>query len=268
MSFLTAVKEKSAEFISDNATVLLTAGGVVGTVATAVLAARGGYKYAKIETAHQMEIFDENFVENNEHDVKFDDIEIPKKVMFVAAAPHIISPVAAGGLTISAIVFSHRMSAQRAAALAAAYGLVERNFGDYKAKVEERITGPKKTEIKDELAKDAVERTSGHEQVIVIEGTVLCFDVNAGRYFNSTVERIRQAANTTNAEVISRGFAPVSFFYDELDLEGAPWADAVGFGPDNMLELDISSQLKGGKPCVIINFAKPPSTEYGDPKNY
>lgn len=267
----TDAKQKVLEFAGDNAAALLTAGGVVGVVGTGVLSGRAGYKLGTVSMQKKIdelaESLDDMDPETNPY-LTVGETEVAKKDIVVAAIPELIPPVVTGAATIAAIIYSNRMSAQKAAALAAAYGLVERNFSDYKEKVSEKLTGPKRDAVKDEIAQDAVDRTGGHDKVVVIEGEVLCFDVNAGRYFNSTVERIRQAANTTNAEVINRGFASVSFFYDELDLEGAPWADAVGFGPDNMLELDISTTLKGGKPCVTINFVKPPQTEYGDPKNY
>jgi hypothetical protein len=269
----TDVKQKVAEFAGENAAALLTAGGVVGVVGTGVLSGRAGFKLGTKASEIRGEIFQKRYEEDEitvfRHETEeWRGIEVPKKDLVIAAAPELIPPVVTGIVTIAAIIYSNRMSAQKAAALAAAYGLAERNFAEYKAKVSEKLTGPKQDAVKDELAQEAVDRTSGHDQIGVIEGEVLCFDINAGRYFKSTVEKIRQAANTTNAEVINRGFAPVSFFYDELDLDGAPWADVVGFGPDNMLELDISTTLKGGKPCVTINFKKAPQTEYGDPKNY
>jgi ribosomal protein L18E len=265
----TDVKQKVAEFAGENASALLTAGGVVGVVGTGVLSFRAGYKaHAILEGVKD----DMIHVELNSLDPDEEPHALPPQVPFnvkaIKVGPELIPPVITAAAAIAAIVYSNRMSAQKAAALAAAYGLAERNFADYKEKVSEKLTGPKRDAIKDEIAQEAVDRTPGHDRVVVVEGEVLCFDMNAGRYFHSTVEKIRQAANTTNAEVINRGFAPVSFFYDELDLDGAPWADHVGFGQDNMLELDISTTLKGGKPCVTINFVKPPRTEYGDPKEY
>jgi ribosomal protein L18E len=267
----TDVKQKVAEFAEQNASTLLTAGGVVGVVGTGILSGRAGFKLGTINMQKKIdelaESLDERDAETNPY-ITVGETEIAKKDLIVSAAPELIPPVITGAATIFAIIYSNRMSAQKAAALAAAYGLAERNFAEYKEKVSEKLTGPKRDAIKDEIAQEAVDRTPGHDRVVVVEGEVLCFDMNAGRYFHSTVEKIRQAANTTNAEVINRGFAPVSFFYDELDLDGAPWADHVGFGQDNMLELDISTTLKGGKPCVTINFVKPPRTEYGDPKEY
>ena len=48
MSFLNDVKQGVAQFAEANAAALLTAGGVVGTVATAVLTGRATFKAAEI----------------------------------------------------------------------------------------------------------------------------------------------------------------------------------------------------------------------------
>ena len=86
---------------------------------------------------------------------------------------------------------SNRVSAQKAAALAAAYGLAERNLSEYKEKVAEKLTGPKKAAIDEEMAQDRVNKSDGYQNIVMIEGEVLCFDEPTGRYFNSTMENIK-----------------------------------------------------------------------------
>lgn len=270
----TDVKQKVAEFAGENAAALLTAGGVVGVVGTGVLSVRAGFKLGTKASEIRGEIFQKQYEEDEitvfRHETEeWRGIDVPKKDLVIAAAPELIPPVVTGVVTIAAIIYSNRMSAQKAAALAAAYGLAERNFAEYKEKVSEKLTGPKQDAVKDELAQERVDRTSGSENVVIVEGEVLCFDSPGGRYFNSTVERIRQAANTTNAEVLSRGFAPVSFFYYELKLPQPDWSSQIGFGPENLLELDFSTTMAPGqKPCIAIDFKRPPQMEYGDPKTY
>jgi hypothetical protein len=265
------VKQKAAEFAKDNATTLLTAGGVVGTIATAVLAGRGGIKAGQIILEMKGEIYADQFGKPEEQDnpyLKLDEIELPKKDMFLAVAPQFISPVITGTATIAAIIMSNRMSAQKAAALAAAYGLAERNFGEYKAKIEEKLTGPKKTAIDDELAHEAIAKTPGSEKIVFVEGEVLCLDRPTGRYFNSTMETIKQAVNATNAEVFNHGFARASFFYTELGLKDTLWTDEVGFNTENILELTYTTDLApGNRPCIVIDFARLPVADY-HPKNY
>lgn len=262
----TNIKQKVGKLVVENSTVLLTAGGVVGSVATALLAARGGYKYATINIEKKNEIYIKQFEGLEDPDVptiKWNDIQISKKGVLLAAAPHIIPPVLIGGVTVVSIIMAHKLSAQKIAALAAAYGLAERNFGDYKAKVEEKLTGPKKTAIDDELAHEAIVKTPGSDKVVFVEGEVLCLDKPTGRYFNSTMESIKQAVNTTNSEVFNHGHARASFFYEELGLNDNVWADELGFTPEHLLELTYTTDMApGNRPCIVIDFARLPKADY------
>lgn len=269
MHLFSDAKDFVNEFVSENSSTLLTAGGVVGVISTAVLAGRAGFKLGHVSMEMKVHRVAEELDEATETNpyLAAHVAEIPKKNIIIAAAPELIPPVITVVTTIGAIVLLNRMSAQKAAALAAAYGLAERNLSEYKAKVEEKLTGPKQTAITDELAQEAIDRTPGSGNIVVIEGDVLCFDKPGGRYFNSSMEKIRQAVNKTNAEVYDSGFARLEFFYDQLGLEETPWSDELGFNAENILELNYTAALKQGRPCVVIDFVRLPKADF-HPKHY
>jgi hypothetical protein len=259
MSVITDVQRKVQEFASENASTLLTGGAVVGTVATAVFAGRAGYKYAVIVSDESVDR----------------DPEDPEKVVFkplsrlekaVLTWPQFVPPVITGGATITAIIFANRMSAQKAAALAAAYGLSQKQFEEYKAKVAEKLTGPKQEQIQDELAQERANRTPGAGQIVIIEGDdVLCFDQPTGRYFKSTMEKINRAVNRTNEEIINGEYASANFFYEELGLPPTTWAEEVGFNMDNLVALKITTILSPEDertPCLAIDFKRMPDANY------
>ena len=254
MQLFNDVKQKAVALVSENATTLLTAGGVVGTVATAVLTGRATFKAAEIIRDHEVELV----VEADGHTMGLSNWERTRLVW-----PLYIPPVLTGGATIGSIVMANRMSAQKAAALAAAYGLAERNLSEYKEKVAEKITGPKKQQIDDEIAQDQVNRTPGGENLVIVEGgDVLCFDRVTGRYFKSSMEKIKKAVNATNAEILRHNSATASFFYDELELEGTVWTDRAGWGMGEQISLTISTVLHEGKPCIAFEFNPLPSFDY------
>ncbi len=271
MQFITDVQQRVANFASENASTLLTAGGVVGTVTTAVLAGRAGFKAGQVVLKKKGELYAEQFGDADVPDnpyLDLDKIQVPRKELFVSLVPEFLPPVVTGSATVASIIFANRMSAQKAAALAAAYGLAERNLAEYKEKVSEKLTGPKREAVKDELAQEAVNRTPGSDNVVIVEGEVLCFDKPGGRYFNSTMERIRQAVNSTNAEVFNHGFATLDFFYNELGLEDTTWSQELGFNAENLLEVSYSTTFApGNRPCIVIDFARLPKADY-DPKLY
>lgn len=261
MQFLNDVKHKVGVLLQENSTTLLTAGGVIGTVATAVLAGRGGFKAAEIIRVETKKL--------NQDAESMDEVqELPTRTKVLAVAPQFIPPVITGTATIASIIMAHRMSSAKIAALAAAYGLAERNLGEYKEKVAEKLTGPKKTAIDDELAQDRVSKASGHENIVIVEGEVLCFDEPTARYFRSTMENLRAAVNATNAEILHHEHASAGFFYEEIGLPGTTWTDEVGWNRDHLLELKYSTVLSpDGRPCIAIDFKTAPRADYV-PKYY
>jgi uncharacterized protein DUF6353 len=259
VQFLNDVKQKGAKLLVDNASVLLTAAGVVGTVSTAVLAGRGGIKAGRILEVHEDTL-------RRETDDPEAELQTLDKVKIVW--PFFFTPALTGTATVAAIIMGHRVSAQKAAALAAAYGLAERNLSEYKEKVSEHLTGPKKEKLETELAKDQVARTPGHEKVVIIEGTddSLCLDQYTGRYFKSNPEKIRRAVNASNAEVHQHGQVSLSHFYDELELAPTSWSDTVGWGMGEQIVVKYNYvEAPDGRPVLAIDFEKPPHLKYDEP---
>lgn len=257
MQLFNDVKDKVVHLASENSATLLTAGGVVGTVATAILTGRASFKAAEILRAEQEKV---------EQDQTLPELTTTKKVLLVW--PHFVPPVLLGTATVGSIIMANRMSAQKAAALAAAYGMSQKHFEEYKAKVSEKLTGPKQSQVDDELAQERVNRTKGHESIVVVEGEVLCFDQPTGRYFRSTMENIKQAVNATNAEIIHHDHASASYFYEELELPATTWTDEVGWNTDRLLELTYSTVLDpNDRPCIAIDFKTLPQADY-IPKHY
>jgi hypothetical protein len=99
--------------------------------------------------------------------------------------------------------------------------------------------------------------------IIAGSGDVLCFDMTTGRYFVSTVEKIRQAENKVNFDIISHMYASLSSFYDEIGLPPTTYSDSVGWNSDNRVEVQFSTVMSpDGRPCIAIDFVGPPTAEY------
>lgn len=250
-------RQRAQQLLSDNATTILTAVGVVGTVATAVLSGKAAYK--------AMEVIIEESYKPVEGSDKVQIIPLTKFDKAKLVWPYFVPPVITGSATIASIIMANRMSAQKAAALAAAYGLSEKQFREYKEKVTEKLTPGKEQKIKDELAQDRVNNTPGSSQVIVVEGEVLCFDEPTGRYFRSSMDAIHRAANRTNEEILRRNYASASYFYEQLGLKPTTWTDEVGWNVNNIVDLQITTVLSDDqfqRPCIAINFRYLPIIDY------
>jgi Family of unknown function (DUF6353) len=245
--------------LNENSTTILTAVGVGGTVATAVLTGRATFKAADIILQEQIE-----------KDENFEGIDLTKTGLSKTEKTKLVwrlylPPVATGVLTITSIIYANKISSKKIAALAVAGGISERALQEYKEKVVERL-GPKQDEkLRDEIAQDRVNAkpVSSSEVLIVGTGEVLFFDELTGRYFQSTMEDVKRAENKVNYELIHFMSCSLSHFYDEIGLPPTPYTDSVGWNMNNNMEVKFSTTLSDdNRPCIVISFARNPIADY------
>lgn len=252
----TKVLAKSIEkFAIDNAPTILTGVGVVGTVATAYLTGKATFKANKIIADKQFQI--------NLHEKGY---PLDNKEKFKLVWLCYVGPAATGVGTIAAIIFANRISAKRAAALAAAYALSQDRFSDYKEKMQEKLGVKKEQAVTTELIQNRVDANPpGKNLVIVGNGTVLCRDEFSGRYFRSTVEAIKRAENEINFEIINSGYATVSDFYERIGLKPTSSSEIFGWNvPTRKLELSWNAVITPDEePCMAFDFNAYPLTPYG-----
>lgn len=262
------LQQRAAKLVSENASGLLTAGGVIGVGVTAVLTARASFKAASIlreEMALRQAHVEEKRAEHNLDNLfasDFTKTEVVKLTWFQYVPPTIV-----GVATISSIVMANRVSAKRAAALAVAYGISEQRFQEYKDKVTEKFGGNKERDLRDAIAQDRVNKNPPDREVIILtDGDVLCFDMLTGRYFRSSVERIKRAESKINQDLFHHQYASLSSFYDEIGLPPTSFTDEVGWNlvqQEAPFEVRFSTVLSpDDKPCIAIDFATPPKTGY------
>lgn len=250
MIFATLAKKGQA-FVTENASTLLTGVGVAGTITTAVLTGRASYKSAYMisHAKHERSLMTED---------KMDKVDVIKLV-----GPQFIPPIGVGGVTIASIIYANRISAKQAAAMAAAYTLSEKTFSDYKEKVVEKLGIKKEEAVRDELAKERIDANPPSTLIVVGDGDVLCFDALSGRYFKSSVEKLKRAENEVNADIVTGDGASLSRFYDEIELPQTVYSDAVGWNLDNRCELQLSTIMTDdGRPCISVDFAGLPKPDY------
>lgn len=240
---------------TENASTILTAAGVVGTVGTAVLTHRAATKASEIVR----EASSAERIKTNDSQAELSKFE---KVRLTG---HLyVPPVACGSATIASIILANRITTTRAAALAAAYGISQRQLDEYQQKVVEKLGGKKEQELRDELHQDRVTRQPpGREVTIIANGDVICLDQHSGRYFRNTVESIRKAESAVNREIHHHMFCSLSFFYDEIGLPPTGYSDEVGWNANHALEIYYSTAMTPDEqPCMVIEFVTPPVAEY------
>jgi Family of unknown function (DUF6353) len=260
LSGLALIVQRGKFLLNENSTTILTSVGVVGTGATAYLTGRATFKAAELIAQKERDViaaevaqdFPEGMSKNLEL-TRFDKVRVVWR--------QYIPPVVSGLATVAAIVGANRIASRKIAALTVAAGLSERALQEYKAKVIERIGRRDHEKIRDAVAQDRVNRNPVDSQEVIIVGTgeALFYDNATGRYFQSTMENVKKAANKVNFEIVHYMNASLSQFYDEIGLPATAYTDSVGFNSDHLLELDFSATIStDGRPCIVIDFVNPP----------
>jgi hypothetical protein len=249
---------KARFLLDDHSTTILTAAGVGGTVVTAVLTGRASFKAADI-------IAREKAIVNTAVDEDQDPVTLSKTTKVKLVWKEYLPPVATGVTTITCIVVANKISSKKIAALAVAGGISERALQEYKEKVLEKLGPKQEGKIRDEIAQDRVTNNppSSREIMLVGTGQVLCYDSTTGRYFQSTVEDIKRAENKVNYELIHFMSCSLSHFYEEIGLPPTPYTDSVGWNTNNHMEVLFSTVMSvDNRPCIAIDFSKPPVADY------
>ncbi len=237
----------------ENKSVLLTAVGVAGVISSNVLTARATFKAA------EMIAYEENLLYPEKDEPEF--LEFREKVKLVWQ--EFIPPVGVGGFTIAAIIAANRIDAQKAAGLAAAYSLSEKAFTEYREKVVEKIGENKERAVRDEVAQDKVSRDPVTEVIITGNGDYLFKDGLSGRYFESSIEKVRRAENDVNFEIAHHMYDSLSHFYELIGLPPTAYSDTVGWNIDQRLEVQYSTTISSDeRPCMVIDFLYGPTPEY------
>jgi Family of unknown function (DUF6353) len=242
---------------------LLTAVGVGGTVVTSVLTGRATFKAANIiSQEEQVSLAEWREGETVKPPHEFSKTEKVKLVWKLY-----IPPVVSGALTIASIITANKISSTRIAALTVAAGVSERAFQEYKDKVIEKLGEKQDEKIRDEVAQDRINANPPRSGEVLIAGSgdVLCYDMLTGRYFHSTVEDLKRAENRINYELVHFMHASLSMFYEEIGLPPTPYTDSVGWNMNNHMEIRLSTVMStDNRPCIAVDFSKPPIAEYAD----
>jgi hypothetical protein len=249
---LMGIIKQAERFTADNSPLILTAIGVAGTVATAVLTGKATIKAAKIVNVHR---YDQD--PNAE-------VFITKKEIVERTWKLYIPPVTVGALTVVSIIGANRIGTRRAAAMAAAYAVSERAFSEYKEQVVKKLGEVKERTIRDDLAQDQVNRSPVAErQVIIAGGNVLCYEPRTDRYFHSDMESLKKAMNDLNYKINNNYYASLSEFYDLIGLPHTEESDELGWNSDELLDLDFSTVLAtDGRPAISMSYVVKPIRKY------
>lgn len=232
---------------SPNILTILGVSGLVATVALAIEATPKAYSAICQEE-------NDRLVESDNFYVKLKPIEVLKLVY-----PMYVPTAISGLLTIGCIVGANRISARRTAALAALYSVAETGLRDYQEKIVEIVGKNKAGKIEEAIAQKHLDENPIEDASIIMtgDGDHLMFDSFSGRYFKSTVEKVRQSQNDFNHELLTDMYKTLNEFYEMLGLEDVDTGKDMGWNVDDgLLDISFTTKLaKNGEPCVVLNYS-------------
>ena len=165
------------------------------------------------------------------------------------------------------LIGASTVSAKRNAALATAYSISEAALREYQEKVVEVVGEKKEKAVRDAVAKDQIERdpvTKSEVVVIDSNSNTLCYEPLSGRYFKSTIDKIKKAEIKLDRQMIQEMYVSLNDFYWEIGLDGTDLGDKMGWNlSKGYMDLSFSSQLADdGTPCAVIVYGIPPVYDY------
>ena len=242
--------------ISKHGPEILTGIGIAGMVTTTVLAVKATPKALRLieeakETKHAEKL------------EKKDVVKVTWKTYIPAAVTGVAS--------IACLIGSTSIHARRNAALVTAYQISTAALNEYKNMTLETVGEEKVKEIRDKIVKknvDKIETPAPQSSTVIIGAKDEClfYDVQFGQYFYSTVEKVNEAKNKFNYQLLSGQYASLNELYDEFGTDRIDIGDSLGWNVSRHGMLDISTDrtqiAKNGKPCFVIEYHTAPEYDY------
>lgn len=240
-----------AKAVDQNSPTILTGLAVAGFIGTVILTIKAVPKAEKI-LAEQREKMKE--IEEDDKEAKRDiTLETVKEM-----APVVIPPVVTGVTAIACCIGSNSVNLRRQAVLSAAYNVAQTTLTEYKDKIPEIVGQGKATKIRDAVNEEKVKNNPPSDKQIIVTGNgdVLCYDSYSARYFRCDPEKIREAVNDLNQELINSMYVSLNEFYDAIGLSQCKLGEQVGWNIDSgVISISFTSTLtENNVPCLVLDY--------------
>ena len=168
--------------------------------------------------------------------------------------------LAVGSISTYSSISANRVHMRRNAALSSAYYISQRALKEYQEKVIESVGERKEQKIRDEVAKERLQKDPITDTNVIVtgNGNHLCYIVPFGIYFESDIEKVKQAVLNVNERMINGNemYMSVNDFLHMLEIKPIGVGDNLGWNIENgQFSVSFSSALASdGRPCLTIDF--------------
>jgi len=247
----------AGNFLVKNSPTILTALSVGGVVTTVVMGVRATPKAIRLIGEEEERIFIEQRREGDITPLAWQDqVRLTWKLYIPTALM--------GATTIASIIAANSINLHRNAVLSYLYGLSETALIEYQKKVFEKIGEKSELSVRDEIAQEKLNANPVEKEAVIFTGNgdVLCYESLSGRYFRSSIERIRKIQNDFNHKLITNMscYETVNDWYSDLGIETTALGWDMGWEPDHgLLDIIFSAKIAtSGEPCIVISYRIPP----------
>jgi Family of unknown function (DUF6353) len=279
-----AVTTKVARTIlqgSKHSPTILFAGGIIGVVATTVLASRATLKLDSVLSATKENLHSAKTLRDADRaDYSEEDYKKDVTYIYAAATVDIVKlytpAVLVGVASIAMLTKSHTILNKRNASLTAAYAALDKAFTEYRGRVIKELGPDKDREFRyDSEERTAIRASDGKEVKVVRVGPKrpsgyarmfdpMCPDWNPNWEYNQMFLKAKQ--NYANDMLQSRGHLFLNEVYDMLGLEHSTAGAVVGWviskNGDNFVDFGLFDTMNpmaidfvnGREGSVLLDF--------------
>ena len=170
---------------------------------------------------------------------------------------------------VGCILGSRSEYSRRSAALATAYKISETALTEYKEKVIETIGEETEKEVQKKVAQSRVDKDPVSKKEVIVTGrdNELFYDYLSGRYFYSSVTRIKNAQNVINEQLVNQvgGYVSLNQFYEEIGLPGIGLGYELGWrGDDGLVEIETRDAIvtDDHRSAIVIDYTTAPIRDF------
>lgn len=268
---------------------ILIVAGVVGTVASAVMACKATTKLSTVLEEHKKDVDAVHECSENEEikaDYSQEDAKKDLTIIYAQTGVKLVKlyapAIALGALSITSIVASNNILRKRNVALAAAYATVDKSFKEYRNRVVERFGEQVDKELKYDIKAKKFEETvkdpeTGKDKKVKSTVNVANADSGYARFFDETCKgyekdtqynllMLRGQQQYANDLLHARGYVFLNDVYDMLGIDRTKEGQIVGWVynknnevGDNFVDfgiLETNRETEDGsyEPAILLDF--------------
>lgn len=265
---ITGLVKVGRTFLMANRPEILFGTSITATLASVVLAAKGGYESGRQVTFAEHPCMDEL----DDRQVNFTAKEkamMTWKNYLPAATATVGALGATTGLHVVHVYDKKKMAVAALAAVQEVKESADAYVNDLKQSVEEnvKLTPAKREAIDNAVMEKNADRNGGVARVQDSDGVVdelyLVRDGRTGRDIWSNVQRIEDAVNQVNEAMNHQGDVELNTFYTAAGFEGVyPEGDDWGWSGDHVTVIWKTDTRDDGRPVRRFDFRDAPSAEH------